>query len=183
MATLRSVLRDISAGTRRPLFRGACSERQRTPEDDGWRCTRSAGSLRDSMRKLSSFDDLFLAEALTEVLYASDIVSELPCPGPDNTLVLWIESEPDLDRAHPMVEAFVADPDNPRYDAARGLPARSAKRSSVPNAVRVTRSSKYARPSGIARPRAPSRWGCSWRASRWPSRRRRAREPICCCAI
>jgi GlpG protein len=88
------------------------------------------------MRKLASFDDMFLAEALTEVLYASDIVSELR-PGPDNTLVLWIESEPDLERARPMVEAFVADPDNPRYDAARAT-AR-AKREALKRSERGSR--------------------------------------------
>jgi GlpG protein len=72
------------------------------------------------MRKLASFDDLFLAQALTEVLFAADIASELR-PGPDNALVLWIVSEPDIDRARSLLEAFVADPDNPRYDAARAL--------------------------------------------------------------
>jgi GlpG protein len=88
------------------------------------------------MRKLASFDDLFLAEALTEVLYASDIVSELR-PGPDNTLVLWIESEPDLERARGLTEAFVADPDNPRYDAARA--AARAKREALKRSERGSR--------------------------------------------
>jgi GlpG protein len=70
------------------------------------------------MRKLASFDDPAFAEALREVLYAADVPSEVR-PGPDDTNVVWIVAETDLDRARSLLDEYVADPDNGRYDAAR----------------------------------------------------------------
>jgi GlpG protein len=69
------------------------------------------------MRKLASFDDPAFAQTLREVLSAADIRSELR-PGPETTQVVWIMAEPDLDRARALLEEFIADPDNRRYDAA-----------------------------------------------------------------
>jgi len=88
------------------------------------------------MRKLASFDDPALAQALCEVLYAADIRSEMR-PGPDATQLVWIVAEPDLVRARTLLEEFIADPDNARYDAARA--AAQAKRDAQRRSERASR--------------------------------------------
>jgi GlpG protein len=88
------------------------------------------------MRKLASFDDPAFAEALCEVLFAADIRSEMR-PGPDDTQLVWIVAEPDLERARALLEAFVADPDNERYDAARA--AAKTKRDALKRSDRSSR--------------------------------------------
>jgi hypothetical protein len=59
------------------------------------------------MRKLASFDDALLAEDLCEVLFAADIASELR-PGPEDTRVVWIVAEPDVERARALLKEFIA---------------------------------------------------------------------------
>jgi GlpG protein len=88
------------------------------------------------MRKLASFDDPAFAEALREVLYAADVPSEVR-PGPEQTNVIWIVAETDIDRARQLLEEYVQDPDNARYDDARA--AAKNKRDAMKKAEKASR--------------------------------------------
>jgi GlpG protein len=61
------------------------------------------------MRHLTSFDDPEIARALSEVLYAANIDSDVRV-GEGNACSLWVLSERDLPRAEAILRAFVAQP-------------------------------------------------------------------------
>jgi GlpG protein len=78
------------------------------------------------MRKLVSFENAAFAEALSEVLQASQIANEVRSAA-DASHAVWIMTESDVDRARGVLEAFVADPERELKAATEAVSAARAQ--------------------------------------------------------